>query len=447
MASKTLTVARGFSKETFEALLAGLDEPEWMQARRREAWRVFGDTPRPSRSDEAWRRTDLKILDLDQGAALIEPPPPERAWRKTPTAWKKLLRATDVAGGLLHVDGATAWSWLEGGAAARGVIFTDLHTALREHPALVEPHFMTTAVRPEHGYMAALHGAFWRTGTFLYVPRGVHVLHPLLSYTWWSRAESDLPHTLIVLEEGARAVLIEESGSCGATGAPDGFALNVGAVEILLGRDAQLDYVNVQNWERNVLNFTSERALLDAGATLRWVAGHLGSRLTKTFLDTVLNGPGATALLSGLYFADGVQHLDLGTEQNHLYPNTTSDLLYKGALKGQARAVWRGMIRVAPQAQRTDGYQANRNLLLSDQAHADSLPGLEIMADDVRCTHGSTVGQLDAEEIFYLMARGIPRPEAEHLVVNGFFAPILDRIPWAEMRERLAAAIAHKVIA
>jgi Fe-S cluster assembly protein SufD len=303
---------------------------------------------------------------------------------------------------------------------------------------------MTQAVRPTDGYFAALHGAFWQSGTVLYIPCGVEVARPFLSYTWLNRAESALPHTLVILEPGARAALIDEFGSAGSNG-NERQVLTVGSVELVLGGGAQLDYVGIQDWGRDVLNFTSERALVGQAATLHWVAGYLGSKLTKTFLDAVLNGPGAKALLSGVYFADGTQHLDLDTEQNHLQPNTTSDLLYKGALKGNARTVWQGMIRVATGAQRTDGYQANRNLALSQQARADSLPGLEIQADDVRCTHGSTVGQLDPEEIFYLMARGIPRLEAEQLIVNGFFLSVLDRIPLKSVREQLQAAIAHKV--
>ncbi len=444
MALKTLTRQQGFSQAALDALLASFDEPEWMRTRRLEAWRVFVDTPRPTRNDEPWRRTDLKLLDLEGGASLIEPPQAQKALRQAPAAWKKNLKSPDISGGLLNVDGAAALSWLDEAAAAQGVVFADMPTALRRHPALLEKYFMTQAVRPADGYFAALHGAFWQSGTLLYVPRGVEVTRPLLSYTWLKQAQSALPHTLVILEAGARAALIDEFGSAIA-GDSDHQVLTVGSVEILLGAGAQLDYVGIQDWGRNVFNFTSERAIVGQDATLHWVTGHLGSKLTKTFLDAVLNEPGSKALLSGVYFADGTQHLDLDTEQNHLQPNTTSDLLYKGALKGAARTVWQGMIRVAAGAQRTDGYQANRNMVLSRQARADSLPGLEILADDVRCTHGSTVGQLDPEEIFYLMARGIPRVEAEQLVVNGFFLSVLDRIPLKSVREQLQAAIACKV--
>lgn len=445
--SKTLTVARGFWAETLEALIAGRAAPDWEQAQRREAWRILADTPRPSRNDEAWRRTDLKLLDLDNSAAIVPPPPPSpKPLLHAPAAWKRTVQSPRIAGGMVNLDGGLVFRRLDEHLAARGVIFVEMGAAMRDYPQLVEPR-LAHVVKPEAGYFAALHSAFWRTGMFLYVPRGVEIELPLVHYTWLYKAESALPHTLVVMEPGSRATLIEQFGSSAKASGPTGLALNVGAVELVLGDGAQLDYVNLQTWGRNVLNLTTERALLARDSTLRWVTAQMGSRLTKAFLDATLDGAGAKALLSGVYFADGVQHFDLDTEQNHLQPNTTSDLLYKGALKGQARTVWQGMIRVAPHAQRADGYQANRNLMLSSRARADSLPGLEILADDVRCTHGSTLGQLDPDEVFYLLARGVPPVEAEQLIVTGFFAAVLDRIPLTGVRRQLQAAIADKVYA
>lgn len=445
--TQTLTIARGFSSETLSALIAGRAEPDWVQTQRQAAWRILADTPRPSRNDEAWRRTDLKLLDLDNSAAIVSPPPPSpKPLLHAPAEWKRTVQSPRIAGGMVNLDGGAVFRRLDEPVAARGVIFAELGAAAREYPRLVEPH-LAHVVKPESGYFAALNSAFWQTGLFLYVPRGVTVELPLVHYTWLYRAESAVPHTLVVMEPGARATLVEQSGSSARASGPNGLALNVGAVELVLGEGAQLDYVNIQTWGRNMLNVTTERALLARDSTLRWVTAHLGSRLTKAFLDATLDGAGAKALLSGVYFADGVQHFDLDTEQNHLQPNTTSDLLYKGALKGQAHTVWQGMIRVAPHAQRADGYQANRNLMLSSGARADSLPGLEILADDVRCTHGSTLGQLDPDEVFYLLARGVPPVEAEQLIVNGFFASVLDRIPLLAARRQLQAAIAAKVYA
>ncbi len=323
----------------------------------------------------------------------------------------------------------------------KGVIFTDMETALKKHSDLLEPIFMTQIVKPNDGYFAALHGSFWQGGTFVYVPKGVEVPLPLRAATWLKNRHSAFSHTLIILEAGARAVFVDEYESA----TDDRQAFNNSAVEILVGDDAQLDYVNWQDFGRNVYSFTHERAKVMRNSTLHWIVAGLGTKLTKSFMDANLAGQGSAALMSGAYFVDGNQHLDYDTEQNHLVPHTTSDLLYKGALKDEARSVWQGNIHVYPGAQRTDAYQASRNLSLSHAARADSIPGLEIEADDVRCTHGAAISQVDKEEVFYLMARGIPYKIAEQLIVNGFFKPVLDRIPMDNVRARLEASFAAKM--
>jgi Fe-S cluster assembly protein SufD len=221
--------------------------------------------------------------------------------------------------------------------------------------------------------------------------------------------------------------------------------MHVGLVEILLEQNAHLRFVELQSWGQHVWNFSHERVRVGRDASVDWIFGAVGSRLTKNFSELDLVGEGATGRMSGFYFTNDHQHLDHDTQQNHLAPHTTSDLLFKGALKGKSRSVWQGMIYVAPGAQKTDGYQANRNLVLSDEARADSIPGLEICADDVRCTHGATVGKLEEEPLFYLRSRGIPRPEAEKLLVEGFFDPIMQRIPFEGVRERFQKAIEEKL--
>ncbi|PKN90337.1 MAG: hypothetical protein CVU45_03110 [Chloroflexi bacterium HGW-Chloroflexi-7] len=192
-------------------------------------------------------------------------------------------------------------------------------------------------------------------------------------------------------------------------------------------------------------NFTHEKVSVDRDAEVDWIFGALGSHLTKNFSDLNLVGQGSTGKMSGFFFTNGNQHLDHDTQQNHLAPNTTSDLLFKGALIGESRSVWQGMIYVAENASKTDGYQANRNLVLSEKARADSIPGLEILTDDVRCTHGATVGKLDPDQVFYLESRGIPRKEAEKLIVEGFFDPIMQRIPFEGVRKRFQNAIEQKM--
>ena len=204
-------------------------------------------------------------------------------------------------------------------------------------------------------------------------------------------------------------------------------------------------FVELQSWGENVWNFTHERINVERDGTVDWIFGAVGSQLTKNFSDLNLVGEGSTGKMSGFYFTHGHQHLDHDTQQNHLAPHTTSDLLFKGALVGKSRSVWQGMIYVAPNASKSDGYQANRNLILDKKARADSIPGLEILTDDVRCTHGATVGKIDPAQTFYLESRGLPRADAERLIVEGFFDPIMQRIPFEGVRNRFQRAIIDKM--
>ena len=439
---KVLTPQIGFSVEAFEALLASRPfEPEWMRDRRRDAFHVLLDTPLPTRNDEAWRRTDFGALNLNEVETVLPKADGAAALKGAPRSIKEAISGKGASGAMVSSDGEIVASLLDGALKRKGVIFTDMETALKKHSDLLEPIFMTQIVKPNDGYFAALHGSFWQGGTFVYVPKGVQVPLPLRAATWLKNRHSAFSHTLIILEAGARAVFVDEYESA----TDDRQAFNNSAVEILVGDDAQLDYVNWQDFGRNVYSFTHERARVMRNSTLHWIVAGLGTKLTKSFMDANLAGQGSSALMSGAYFVDGNQHLDYDTEQNHLVPHTTSDLLYKGALKDEARSVWQGNIHVYPGAQRTDAYQASRNLSLSHAARADSIPGLEIEADDVRCTHGAAISQVDKEEIFYLMTRGIPYKVAEQLIVNGFFKPVLDRIPMDNVRARLEASFAAKM--
>ncbi len=203
--------------------------------------------------------------------------------------------------------------------------------------------------------------------------------------------------------------------------------------------------MSIQNLSRETWHFATHHARVDRDAELDWVAGGFGSKKGKVRIQNDLAGPGATSRVTGAYFADGDQHLDYDTFQEHIAPRTESDFAFKGALRDRASTVWRGMIRVENEAQQTNAYQENRNLMLSPKAHADSIPGLEILANDVRCTHGSTTGQVDREQLFYLMARGLSRQEAERIIVRGFFQDILDRIDLEPVRDALGAALEARI--
>ena len=246
---------------------------------------------------------------------------------------------------------------------------------------------------------------------------------------------------LVVAEEGSNFTLIEEYTSS----RPDLPAYSNAVAELFVEQAAKLEYVSIQNLSRETWHFATHHARVERDAVLDWVAGGFGSKKGKIRIQNDLNGPGATSRVTGAYFADGEQHLDYDTFQEHIAPSTESDFAFKGALRETARAVWRGMIRVEPDAQKTNAYQENRNLLLSPDAHADSIPGLEIMANDVRCTHGATLGRVDRDQLFYLMARGLSRSQAERLIVRGFFQDVLDRIELEPVREALGSALEARI--
>ncbi|RMF47606.1 MAG: Fe-S cluster assembly protein SufD [Anaerolineae bacterium] len=406
-------------------------------AYRQQAWQHFQRLPMPATSDEAWRRTDLRRLDparfhlptLEEAAAL--PPVPE-------TLLQPLVDAEH--GGQMVFTAAGVRTSLATDIAAQGVVFVDLATAERAYPEILEK-IRGQVVRPEEGKFAALSAALAHQGVLIYVPRNVQVAAPLHSILWGAGQNlACFSHVLVYLEEGAALTYVHEWAS-----PEDAELLHAGTVELHVGPNAHLRYVELQSWGQRTWNFTHERARVLRNGKLDWIFGLLGSRLTKTFADLDLVEDGAEGRMSGFSFTNDSQHLDYDTQQNHLAPHTTSDLLFKTALEDRSRSVWQGMIYVAPGAQKTDGYQANRNLLLSRQARADSIPGLEILADDVRCTHGATAGKVDPDQLFYLRSRGIPEKEAERLIVEGFFTPVMDRIPFAGVRARFEQAIQEKM--
>jgi Fe-S cluster assembly protein SufD len=306
---------------------------------------------------------------------------------------------------------------------------------------LADHERLGTLVGPDEKF-AAHNAAVWKHGLLVHVPKGVELEQPLYVRLAGQASNGSLFwRLLVVAEEGSRFSLIEEYTSA----APDLVSYSNAAVELFVEQAARLEYVSLQNLSRETWHFATHHARVERDAKLDWVAGGFGSKKGKIRIQNDLAGQGAESTVTGAYFADGSQHLDYDTFQEHIAPNTTSDFAFKGALRDTATAVWRGMIRVERDAQKTNAYQENRNLLLSPDAHADSIPGLEILANDVRCTHGATLGQVDREQLFYLMARGLSRGEAERLIVRGFFQDILDRIDLEPVREALAQALETRI--
>ncbi len=441
MSTRTITRRRSRAQtRAFRFTAADLPTggAEAVQRYRTAAWEAYQRLPMPTTKDEAWRRTDLRPLAADTFRL-----PDEDTARDLPPVPADLLQPLvgDAHGGQIVVTPHGVQATLDPALAAQGVLFCDFATAAAQHADLLGKA-LGQIVRPDEGKFAALAAALAEHGVFVYVPRGVQVETPLHAVIWGPGEHlAYFDHVVVWLEEGASLTFVLESASPTATEQ----SLHAGLVEVHVGPAANLRFVELQSWGEQVWNFTHERAQVERDGTLDWVFGALGSRLTKNFSDLELIGPGANGRMSGFYFTDGVQHLDHDTQQNHLAPHTTSDLLFKGALKGRSRSVWQGMIYVAPGAQKTDGYQANRNLVLSPEARADSIPGLEILADDVRCTHGATVGKVDPDQLYYLQARGIPHTEAVRLIVEGFFDPIMQRIPFEGVRARFQRAIQQKM--
>jgi Fe-S cluster assembly protein SufD len=434
---------RGFTREGVEALSRAKGEPEWVLSARLKAWEVYEALPMPTPQDEEWRRTSIRALKLDQVVPFGAGAPPQTDLAALPADVRAGVAEEGRAGLIVQHNSGLVFRSLGEEATAKGIVFTGLDEAIRSHPDLVRKYFMGEAVPATHDKFSALHGAFWSGGTFLYVPRGVTIETPFQTRVF---ADADAPavfaHTLIVLEEGAHAVFIDEFIS---PTAESGQGFSNGAVELFTGQGAHLRYFSVQDWGRHVWHFNTQRLIADRDSTTNSLTILLGSKLTKTNVESSLRGEGATSEMLGIYFGDGTQHFDQHTLQDHVKPHTTSDLLFKGVLRDRARQVFAGLIKVEPGAQKTNAYQANRNLLLSDKARVDSMPKLEIGANDVRCTHGATMGQVEPEYVFYLRSRGLTQEEAERVIVEGFLDEIVQRIPLEEVRDRLSDAIQAKM--
>jgi Fe-S cluster assembly protein SufD len=425
------------AKTAVTALSRAIKDPAWYARRRLAAWRSYAVTPMPTLNDEAWRRTDIRPFQW--GDVTLPPTSIAGRQRRVPAELLKPLAGSKQGGQLVQSGSTVQVNALDAALKRQKVVFTDFLSAARKHPELVKK-FLGRAVKASDGKFAALAEMLADGGLFVYIPKGVAVDLPLHSVAWLT-GRAHFSRVLIVVDDGASATVVHETASPAGAGQ----ALHAATVEVLVGKRAHLTFVELQSLGSNVWNFSHERVRVGQGSKVDWIFSAVGTHVTKNFSEIDLDGEGAIGKMSGFYFADGDQHLDHDTQQNHNAPQTTSDLLFKGALKDASRSVWQGMIYVAPGAQKTDGYQANRNLVLSKGARADSIPGLEILADDVRCTHGATVGQMEEEHLFYLMARGLPRREAEKLVVDGFFDPVLQRIPFEGVRQRLKKAIEAKM--
>ena len=413
------------------------DFPDWFRDQQRTAWQQFESLPNPTRKDQAWRFSNVGLLDLAPfkiGDLLSEDD------RKNVLKYSRGL--DEYAGRMIFAnDQLIERDVVSEDLKRRGVIFQPLERAMVEHADLFRKYFMSTEAKLGSAKFAALHQALVSSGTFLFVPRGVEIEQPIEIFHWLRHDNMSIfPHLLLVTDELAKVTVIEHFRSCERTAA--GFACGVN--DLIAGPGAKVTYVCAQNWADNVIALQMNTTTVDHDASAMSLNLHLGSRYSRFESLSRLTGEGGRSDLLAVAVAKHQQEFDARTLQDHVSPHTASDLLYKNALDDRARTIFGGLIRVEPHAHFTDAYQKVRNLLLSDDAEANSMPGLEILADNVRCTHGATSGQVDEDELFYLRSRGIPVPVAQRLIVTGFLDEVVQRLDHPAISEHLHRLIEEK---
>jgi Fe-S cluster assembly protein SufD len=414
--------------------------PDWFRDQQSAAWQQFEALPTPTRKDQAWRFSNVALLDL---APFKISPPLSEDDRKNVLKYSRGLDR--YAARLIFAnDQLIQRDVVSEDLKRRGVIFQPLERAMVEHADLFRKYFMSTEATLGSAKFAALHKALVSSGTFLFVPRGLEIQEPIEIFHWLRHDNMSIfPHLLLVTDELAKVTVIEHFRSCDQRAA--GFACGVN--DLIAGPGAKVTYVCAQNWAENVIALQMNSTTVDHDASAMSLNLHLGGKYSRFESLSRLIGEGGRSDLLAVAVAKHQQEFDARTLQDHASPHTASDLLYKNALDDRARTIFGGLIRVEPHAHFTDAYQKVRNLLLSDDAEANSMPGLEILADNVRCTHGATSGQIDADEMFYLRTRGIPPKVAQRLLVTGFLDEVIQRLDHPAIAEHLHRLIEEKFAA
>jgi Fe-S cluster assembly protein SufD len=426
----------GFTREWIDEIVRR-DGDGSLAGSRGPAFDLFERMAMPSPETEEWRYTDLHDLDLDRFVPHAPQPDVAGVDDIRPDILEAAGDVGDRAGLAIQHNSSVVFAHLDDAVAGQGVLLTSIDRAAAEHAELLKGR-IHDLVPPERSKFTALHAAFRTGGAFVYVPAGVRVEAPVQTLTYMDRDELALfPHTVIVLEEGAELTYIDRYAS------PDlENGLSDAIVEIHAGPSSRIRYVALQEWGEGITHLAVQRAYVGRDAEVRSLGVAFGASLARAEVESMLAGDGGSSELLGVYFGSGDQHIDHRSIQDHVGSNTSSNLLYKGALKGSSRAIYTGTVIIQQGAHLCDAYQTNRNVLLSETAKAHSVPNLEILSNDpVRCGHAASVGPVDEDELFYLQTRGIPADEAERLIVFGFFREVLDRIELAEVRGGIERAI------
>ncbi len=436
----------GLSVELIEEISQEKGEPKWMLEHRLRSLKIFEELPMPRFGP------DLSEVDFDDIAYYLRSVEPVESWDELPEEIKRTLEELGLpeaerkalAGLGAQVDSEVVYRSILAEVRARGVIFEPMEEALRNHPELVREHFMKV-IPPEDNKFAALHGAVWSGGTFVWVPEGVEVEVPLQAYfRIQTQGVGQFEHTLIVAERGSSVHYIE---GCSAP-LYSRATLHTGMVEIVAKEGAHVRFTTIQNWSRNVYNLNNKRAVAHAGAAVDWVSGSLGSKVTMLYPSTVLAGKGARTENLSFSFARDGQWLDLGAKAIHLAPDTSSRLVSRSVVQGRAKTVFRGKLFVSPEAKGAKGHVECSTLLLSPEAETETIPTLDVRNRDVEVGHEAAVGRVSREQLFYLMSRGLEEAEAMSLIVNGFVSPILKEIPFEyalELRRLLEMSFAEAI--
>ena len=429
---------KGFSEEVVCHISAAKNEPLWMKEIRLECWDKYAKNPFPDSNDEYWRRTDVSSLNLDE----ITPFNDARLLRHDTNFTPKNIIGDQV----VHIDSTVVDSVLSKELQNKGIIFTDMDSALKKHPDIIKEYFMTNGVDSAHNIFTLLHTACWSGGAFLYVPSNIEIDLPFSSlYTLNKQGLGVFYHTLIIVERSSKVFFQEQLRSdtknIEQTTTP---SVNSNVVEIHLKDGSCLDYFTVQNWDNDVYCFNTKKAALGRDSSITWTECTVGGKLTKSYLESNLNKQGARANMLGLSFTNNIQHLDTSVTVHHSVPNTSGNILINGVTDDHASTIFQGMIEIDKDAQNTESYMGNHNLLLSDNAKADSIPKLEIKADEVKATHGVTIGQVDKDQLFYLQSRGINEDDSKELIVDGFFESIINKVNQDYAKDALRYVIRKK---
>jgi Fe-S cluster assembly protein SufD len=436
-------LSNGFSRSAVEELSRQKGEPEWMLQKRLQAWDLYENMETP-----LGRRGDLGTLRMFSNFKFqsLSPYVPANGNGTLPAPIERSLKEALVdqrSGLVVQHNASVVRTELDEGLKRQGVILTDLDSAVRDYPELVQQYFMTSCVPVNSTKYTALHAAFWSGGVFLYIPKGVEIEDPILAQIWIDTpASATFAHTLIIAEEMSNVRYVEEHSSAFDGDEP---SLLDGVVEVYVKNAAHVEFSNMQDLGQNVWSITNKNAVHEKDGSTTWVLADLGSKVMLSNIGIGLTGSGSVGELVGVFFTDHDQRYSINTLSDHASTATNAETLVKGVLTDESRVEFIGMIRVQPKAQQTASFLSDHTLLLSDKCRAESIPSLEIGANEVSASHGATTGKIDEEQLFYLMVRGISREEAERIIVQGFFEPVLQRIPLENLRNRLRRSIVRRM--